>query len=349
MNDEEKVRELFAPMKAIDVDGRRFKLDREQVIAALLRAPQAVAAARAARSRHFAIAAIAAGFAAIVGGGSWLALSTRSGGATPSAATTSRNSIVGQPTEQLRISEVSGQVTRQQGALKLAMAPGDAETVSASGELFTAERSEASVTTSDGLELKLFENTRVALADLGSTKSSSLHLTGGSVRCRVPHLAQGLHFSVVTLDAIVIVHGTVFRVTVGGVAGATQTCVQVEEGVVSVQRGAKEERLTSGQSTGCDLPIAGSLTNSGAASPPEVTSNPAQLPTPRPNTSSIPRARAGTLDEENRLFQAGLSSERRGDTGAAATSFQLLLSRYPQSPLAADARAALSRVRPSTP
>jgi len=57
----------------------------------------------------------------------------------------------------------------------------------------------------------------------------------------------------------------------------------------------------------------------------------------------------GTLDEENRLFQSGLAAERGGDERAAAESFELLLSRNPRSPLAADARAALARVRPEAP
>jgi len=51
------------------------------------------------------------------------------------------------------------------------------------------------------------------------------------------------------------------------------------------------------------------------------------------------------LDEENRLFQAGLAAERVGDFRSATQSLEQLLSAYPASPLAADARLALSRVK----
>jgi len=58
---------------------------------------------------------------------------------------------------------------------------------------------------------------------------------------------------------------------------------------------------------------------------------------------------SGTLEEENRLFQAGLSSERQGDARAAAAAFDELLARYPQSPLAPATRRALARVKAAPP
>jgi TolA-binding protein len=57
------------------------------------------------------------------------------------------------------------------------------------------------------------------------------------------------------------------------------------------------------------------------------------------------RAQAGTLDEENRLFEAGISAERRGDVHGAGSFFEQLLSHYPGSPLAADAQRALARMK----
>jgi TolA-binding protein len=54
---------------------------------------------------------------------------------------------------------------------------------------------------------------------------------------------------------------------------------------------------------------------------------------------------AGTLDEETRLLRSGLAAERSGDLAGAAASFEQLLSRHPQSPLAPEARAALARVK----
>jgi TolA-binding protein len=53
----------------------------------------------------------------------------------------------------------------------------------------------------------------------------------------------------------------------------------------------------------------------------------------------------GTLDDATSLLQLGIAKERKGDLRGAATAFESLLSKYPESPLAHDARAALSRVR----
>jgi hypothetical protein len=349
MSDEAKVRELFAPMQAIPIDakGARFKVDRETVVSTILKAPAAVHAARAARARRFAMLGVAAGFAALLGAGSWALARRASNGS--SAATGSLGG--GSLEAQLHISEVSGRVTRLQGTSRITMAPGAAAAVSPEGELVTAEKSEASVTAVNGLQLKLFENTRVALAELKATRSyGAVHLESGAIRCRVPHLAEGERFSVITPDATVVVHGTVFSVAVGGAAGATQTCVRVEEGIVSVQTTSGETRLLSSQSWGCAAPSGDPAPDAPPpdAPPPGAWSKPGRPSLPRVAADS-PQLAPGTLDEENRLFQSGLAAERRGDPKAAADSFELLLSRNPRSPLAADARTALARVRPEAP
>ncbi|HEX3852912.1 MAG TPA: FecR domain-containing protein [Polyangiaceae bacterium] len=350
MSDEAKVRELFAPMQAmpIDSEGARFKVDRETVVTTILNAPAAIHAARLARSRRFAVLGVAAGFAALLGAGSWaLAHRASNGGSV----------VAGSLEGQLHISQVSGHVTRLEGASLITLAPGAAQAVSPAGELVTAAKSEASVTAVNGLELKLFENTRVALAELRTIHSyGAVHLDGGSIRCRVPHLAEGERFAVITPDATVVVHGTVFSVSVGGATGATQTCVRVEEGMVSVHAANGETRLLSSQSWGCAVPGDDAAASEADAPSPGTSDAPSPGTSWKPERASLPRLAGeparrtpGTLDEENRLFQSGLAAERRGDPRAAAESFELLLSRNPRSPLAADARTALARVRPETP
>ena len=344
MSDEAKVRELLAPMQAIPIDaeGARFKVDRETVVSTILKVPAAVHAARAARARRFAMLGVAAGFAALLGAGSW-ALARRASNGSAAATGSRGGSLVG----QLHISEVSGRVTRQQGTSQITMAPGAAAAVSPEGELVTAEKSEASVTAVNGLELKLFENTRVALAELKATRSyGAVHLESGAIRCRVPHLGEGERFSVITPDATVVVHGTVFSVAVGGATGVTQTCVRVEEGVVSVQAASGETRLLGSQSWGCAALSDNPAPDSARANSPPGTSSKPERPSLPHVAADSPQLTPGTLDEENRLFQSGLAAERRGDPKAAADSFELLLSRNPRSPLAADARTALARVRP---
>jgi TolA-binding protein len=58
---------------------------------------------------------------------------------------------------------------------------------------------------------------------------------------------------------------------------------------------------------------------------------------------------ASTLDEESRLLRLGLAAERQGHGAEAISFFEQLLSRYPRSPLAPDAREALLRVKQSAP
>jgi hypothetical protein len=140
---------------------------------------------------------------------------------------------------------------------------------------------------------------------------------------------------VITPDATVVVHGTTFRVVVSDAAAAMRTCVSVAEGVVTVNDGTSETHVEASQSWGCAPLKEETITPS--------PSSPAPVPKVHPPPSR------GTLNEENRLFQAGLAAEQKGDPHQAAASFSLLLSRYPQSPLAADARAALDRVSKGAP
>jgi TolA-binding protein len=55
------------------------------------------------------------------------------------------------------------------------------------------------------------------------------------------------------------------------------------------------------------------------------------------------------LGEENRLFQAALAAERLGQRDQAELSLNRLLSKYPSSPLAPEARRALSRILGAAP
>lgn len=96
------------------------------------------------------------------------------------------------------------------------------------------------------------ERTRLDLGALGKQVGpSALRLFRGAVECHVPKLDENERFSVVTKDAEVVVHGTVFSVRVGD-ANEPSTCVRVEEGVVAVHHAHGVARITGGQSWGCD-------------------------------------------------------------------------------------------------
>lgn len=331
MREQDKVRELLAPVVSppIDVEGRRFQVSRGRIVSAILAAAERVDAERASRKRWRTFAAMAAGVAALVGSAGWFAHRNRS---TTEAADPS-----------LSIADVHGVVTRLDHGVGLSFAPGRTATISPDGEFITAPQSEARLRTPSGLEIGVFEKSRMSLAGLRAAGSNSVSLVTGDIRCRVPHLAEKHTFSVITPNATVVVHGTVFRVTVSGHAGALETCVRVEEGVVGVQTPAGETLVTADRSWGCNLEEQPAPLAAPSASGERFPSPLRPMPKERP--AGTTRAKAGTLDEENRLFQAGLSAERQGDALGAGAFFEQLLSRYPDSPLASDTRRALARVR----
>ncbi len=324
-----KVQELLTPMRErrVDLDSRRFKVEREKVVSAMVGASLAVGRVSPARLRVYAAIALAASFALLAAGFGYQA-------SRPLA-------VASATTPQLSIFALQGEVTRIQGSSRAAIVPGQPADIGAEGLLETSAGSRARIRTVAGLEFELRENTRVSLADLNSASPDlSLRLFAGAVRCVVRHLPLGRTFSVITEDARIVDRGTVFTVAVDGSGAATKTAVHVEEGAVSVLHatGVTELSATRTQSW------------VSAAAEPAIVASPEALPLiPEATTTrrsvTPQKARRGTLDEETLLLRGGLASERSGELSAAAKSFESLLTRYPESPLAPDARAALARVK----
>ena len=211
-------------------------------------------------------------------------------------------------------------------------------------ELQTGLASEARVRAADGLAIDVRASSHVALRDLGST-TSRLGLLGGSVRCSVPRRTAAHAFEVVTPDATIIDLGTVFTVSVEGPRKSTR--VTVEEGEV----------LIHGASGATHLAAPGSWSSADEVAPtPAAVPAPAAAPVPAPSPpsdharlSTAPKLRpAGTLELEAQLLRSGLAAERQGHAAAAIADFSRLLREYPRSPLAPDARAALTRVEAGT-
>lgn len=214
-------------------------------------------------------------------------------------------------------------------------------TILARGMLTASDVSGARVTTAAGVEVELAERTQVDLGALAKEPSrSTLRLVRGAVRCHVPKLSSGQHFSVVTPDAEVVVHGTVFSVRAG--EDGKSTCVRVEEGLVGVTHKGETVNLGPGTSWGCGF---GDVPSGVAASNADVKAvTPGELAVERPAPGGSNVKLRGTLEQENRLLKAALSAERSGSTERARTLFSDLLSRYPSSPLAPEARAGLARI-----
>jgi hypothetical protein len=334
MSRDPRVDELLAPLReGASEPGRLVEIDRDRTLARMSAAAKSASLERVRPRRSFGLLAVAAGFAVIVGGASLRIAAKRVAVSDPS----------------LSITAIAGEVTLD-GPAPRSIAAGQSASVSPDGDLATAPDGQAHIKAPSGLEVDVFGGTRVALANL-QAGSSTVRLSKGALRCRVPHLDPKETFSVSTPDARVVVHGTVFSVEVASDGASTRTTVRVEEGVVVVQHGSDESTLTASQ---------------GWTSSPPAESSPRSSSTigadPKSADETIPKERtapgrswrrgpepatpaSGTLDQETQLLRSGLAAERKGELTAAAASFELLLSRHPQSPLRPDALAALARVR----
>jgi TolA-binding protein len=322
VSSEPNVRDLLAPLAEQDVDpaSRRFQVDREKVISRMVEVSLTPETRFSARARVGMALALAAGFALAAWGG----LRAFEG---QSAAAASR----------IEVLVLRGKVTGRAGTL----AVGQAQVVARDGSLETSEHAEARINTGAGLTIDLLENTKVSLQELGAGASSALRLNRGRVRCVIPH-EPGRVFSVVTADVRVVDIGTVFSVAVEPSAAGSKTAVHVEEGEVLVEHAGSKLRLRAPGSWSSvdDAPA--------AAEPAPIVETPPAEAAPTPSArreASLPTRHRATLAAETQLLQSGLASEQRGDFQAAARSFELLVARYPGSPLAPDARSALSRVK----
>jgi hypothetical protein len=214
------------------------------------------------------------------------------------------------------------------------LAEKEPQAVSTASELVTEASSNLHVRTSSGLDIALFENSRLSLAGLGQA-ATSVSLLSGGIRCEVPPLPRDQHFSVQTPGGSVIVQGTVFSVFVGAAAEGVRTCVKVERGEVLMKTAASAGRVGAGQSLGCEREttsvVSAAETLAPSAKPPE-------------GALRANQDHPSTLDEENSLFQSGLAAERRGELAGARSAFDALLTKYPASPVAGEARAARTRV-----
>ena len=213
------------------------------------------------------------------------------------------------------------------------------------GEVETAAQGSAELVNASGLGLHLGEGTRVSLGGLvGPEHKNQVDLRQGSVTCTVPHLSEGQRFSVSTPDARVVVHGTVFSVQVDSKrSSGSETCVRVTDGVVIVQHGGSETALNAGESWGCG---ALAFADNGDAPPAADEDDPGETGRVDPGRlpSRAPALVRGTLNDEIRLLQAALAAERLGQKNKAELNLNRLLGKYPGSPLAPEARRALTRI-----
>lgn len=156
------------------------------------------------------------------------------------------------PPDVVALRVLEGTATQGGGAEGRTLGQGATVWTGPAERLETAAGSRVQLETRGGLRVTAGPATRLLMDLRASTRSPWVQLLGGSVRCEVPKLGEGNHFVVYTPDANVVVHGTAFSVEIRDAGATPLTCVHVDAGVVGVLRADREDRLTQGQSSGCE-------------------------------------------------------------------------------------------------
>jgi TolA-binding protein len=209
----------------------------------------------------------------------------------------------------------------------------------------------------NGAEVKLSGGTELTVSAL-VPGTDELVLDRGRVDLIVPKLGSGHTLSVTTPDSTVTVRGTRFSVEVVLEGAHAITNVEVTRGSVWVRQGDSRLVLEAGSRWSSRAPTVladpigrvPSLSASEAPSP--ATSVPgargeasASKLTPalaagqdRPDAPRPPAAESSTLGQENDLYTAASRAAREGNDALAISDLNGLLSRFPNSPLAQNAR-----------
>lgn len=269
-------------------------------------------------------------------------------------------------------SPAAAQVTALQGSVEIAAGgatrspPSLALVPLASDEeLRTGEGARAKASLATGATVEVGPSTRVRFAPVGAGRDRAgdvVALEQGRIAVDVPPLPAGMSLSVHTSDAVVTVHGTRFSVERRPDAAGepAETRVSVLEGRVAVRRGEVERFLSPGETWSSrdeerrsDRPAEG-RPGDAPAPPREVGQDSAAgeggrggeagqgdaggAGEPRAPRDAREAPARPSLTAENELLQGAMAARRRGQPRRAIERLDLLLGRYPDSPLVEIAR-----------
>jgi hypothetical protein len=239
---------------------------------------------------------------------------------------------------------------------------------------------EATLDTPDGVRIALESTSVVGIANPTTSRyDHRVTLAKGRIHLLVPKLGAG-QFAVVTPTATVTVHGTAFSVEVAPTESSSRTCVRLHEGVISVDSSGRSERLVAPATWGCSEPAPGAITKASGSptsraaeresSPNDVSNGSASNPSSRASNASaadassesVPTGRrapskpnaagnehSSSLEQEIVLLQRALGAEQRREFTLARQGFKQLLTQYPNSVMAPEAKAALQRLNQAQP
>jgi ferric-dicitrate binding protein FerR (iron transport regulator) len=294
------------------------------------------AAARRRRRRGLLMGAAGAGLAAAAAA---VVLVPRGGGpvpvpvatVAPVSAPTAAAFVFGQP---------DGASLARPGAPPRALSSGEPWRA---GDRLRAASGPVTLSAADGTSLTVAAASELHL--LRADVERWLRLASGAVSVHVAKLKPGQRFVIVTPDAEVEVRGTRFKVdVVPGAAdcgGGTVTRVAVEEGLVEVRGPTGIARVPAGARWPTDCAGSPAPASAPHARVRSTAVRPARVVAVAPrSTESV----SSTLATENDLFASALRAARDGNPHEAIELLDVLLNRFPRSPLHASAAAARERL-----
>jgi hypothetical protein len=175
-------------------------------------------------------------------------------------------------------------------------------------------------------------SSRSALKLTGAHGEEALFLASGAIDVEVPKLDAAHGFSVATPDALVTVHGTLFRVSVEPTTDGSRTHVRVSRGIVSVRKGEREVFVHAGQ----EWPELDEV------APAQGPTSELTAPAP-PQQPGVIRSKPHALDsrelaDQNQRFARAMTAKKSGDGATALRELGAILRRYPRSPLTQEVR-----------
>jgi hypothetical protein len=222
------------------------------------------------------------------------------------------------------------------------------------GERLRSDALPIAMTGADGTTLEIDPRSELQLVRVDVERW--FRLGRGAVSAHVTKLKAGERFVVATPDAEVEVRGTRFQVTVVAPDAAcgqgVVTRVAVSEGVVVVRSLGHEVRVEAGHRwpLGCQERIA----LPAQPAPERATVAMKRAPTHASSahalsaqSESAQSVSASTLATENDLFSAALKAGRAGERREAVALLDVLLERFPQSPLRQSAESARAKLSES--
>jgi hypothetical protein len=236
---------------------------------------------------------------------------------------------------------IAGTVVTNHGSFSATLRAGAAAPMAEGDDIASAADGEALLALPRGVRVKLSPSTQARLVNAQEVEQR-LRLELGRAEVSVPRPGGPRVFAIKTPDSDVIVHGTEFSVLVERNGSAVRTTVSVTRGSVLVVHAGQERLVETGSTWSSGIEPSAEPVSTRAATPETETANGGVATKATPSTRHA-RSAAPSLADQNRLFQTFLDARDEGDDASAVRALDELLARFPDTPLADQARLARFR------